>query len=125
MNPWGFIGTYREQVSYSICEKHAYIYIYIHENRQRKSTTLRFIQLRTGSAPGFVQRITCLAGNTRTKGWLPGAPGNRASWVELTKMFDIPGITQWKAIFGLQTDSARPGDSHYPIRAFPPRRQLV
>ena len=28
-------------------------------------------------------------------------------------------------IFGLQADCAGPGDSYYPIRAFPLRRQLV
>ena len=45
--------------------------------------------------------------------------------VELAKMLDIPGVAHWQAFFGLQADSARPGDSHYPIRAFPLRRQLV
>jgi hypothetical protein len=40
-------------------------------------------------------------------------------------MFDIPGVAHWNAIFGLQADCARPGDSYYPIRAFPLRRQLV
>jgi hypothetical protein len=54
-----------------------------------------------------------------------GRPGNRALWIELTKVFDIPGIAHWNAIFGLQADCARPGDSYYPIRAFPLRRQLV
>ena len=29
------------------------------------------------------------------------------------------------AIFGLQTDCTRPGDSYYPVRAFPLWRQLV
>jgi hypothetical protein len=29
------------------------------------------------------------------------------------------------AIFGLQTDCAGSGDSYYPVRAFPLRRQLV
>ena len=36
-------------------------------------------------------------------------------------MFDVPRV----GIFGLQADCARPGDSYYPIRAFPLRRQLV
>ena len=40
-------------------------------------------------------------------------------------MFDIPGIAHRNAIFGLQADCARPGDSYYPIRAFPLWRQLV
>jgi hypothetical protein len=52
-------------------------------------------------------------------------PGNRALWVKLTKMFNIPGVAHWNAILGLQADSARPGDSFHPIRAFPLRRQLV
>jgi hypothetical protein len=52
-------------------------------------------------------------------------PDNRALWVKLTKMFDIPGVAYWNAILGLQADSARPGDSFHPIRAFPLRRQLV
>ena len=52
-------------------------------------------------------------------------PDNRVLWVKLMKMFDIPGVAHWNAIFGLQADSARPGDSYYPIRAFPLRRQLV
>ena len=33
--------------------------------------------------------------------------------------------TDWDDILGLQADCARPGDSYYPIRAFPLRRQLV
>src|SRR3990170_7339244 len=59
------------------------------------------------------------------KKWLSGGPASRALWIELAKMFDIPGIAYWNAILGLQADCARPGDSHYPIRAFPLRRQLV
>ena len=51
--------------------------------------------------------------------------GNRTLWVELTKVFDIPGIAHWNAIFRLQADCAGPGDPYYPIRAFPLRRQLV
>ena len=59
------------------------------------------------------------------KRWFAGRPGNRASWVKLTKMFDVPGVAHWDSIFGLQADCAGPGDSYYPIRAFPLRRQLV
>ena len=40
-------------------------------------------------------------------------------------MFDVPGIAYWNTIFALQVDCARPGDSYYPIRAFPLWRQLV
>jgi hypothetical protein len=52
-------------------------------------------------------------------------PGNRALWVKLTKMLNVPGVIHWNTILGLQADSARPGDSFHPIRAFPLRRQLV
>ena len=40
-------------------------------------------------------------------------------------MLDVPGITHWDSIFGLQADCAGPGDSYYPIRAFPLWHQLV
>ena len=59
------------------------------------------------------------------KRWFVGRPGNRASWVKLTKMFDVPGVAHWDTIFGLQADCAKPGDSYYPIRAFLLWRQLV
>ena len=54
-----------------------------------------------------------------------GAPGNHALWVKLAKMFDIPRVAHWNAIFRLQVDCVGPGDSYYPIRAFPLWRQLV
>ena len=53
------------------------------------------------------------------KRWFAGDPGNRALWVKLAKMFDVPGVAHWNTIFGLQADYAGPGDSYYPIRAFP------
>ena len=59
------------------------------------------------------------------KRWLAGRPGSRALWVKLAKMFDVPRVAHWDSIFGLQADCARPGDSYYPIRAFPLWRQLV
>ena len=59
------------------------------------------------------------------KRWLAGRPGSRALWVKLAKMFDVPGIAHWDNIFGLQADCTGPGDSYYPIRAFPLWRQLV
>ena len=40
-------------------------------------------------------------------------------------MLDVPGVAHWNGIFGLQADCTRPGDSCYPIRAFPLWRQLV
>ena len=47
-----------------------------------------------------------------------GASRNRALWVKLVKIFDVPGVA-------LQADYAGPGDSYYPIGAFPLWRQLV
>ena len=40
-------------------------------------------------------------------------------------MLDVPGVARRNNIFGLQADCARPGDSYYPIRAFPLRCKLV
>ena len=40
-------------------------------------------------------------------------------------MLNVPGVTHQNSIFGLQADCAGPGDSYYPIRAFPLWRQLV
>ena len=40
-------------------------------------------------------------------------------------MLNVPGVTHRNGIFGLQVDYAGPGDSYYPIRAFPLWRQLV
>ena len=59
------------------------------------------------------------------KRWLAERPDNRASWVKLTKMFDVPGVAHWNTIFGLQAVCAGPGDSYYLIRAFPLWCQLV
>ena len=59
------------------------------------------------------------------KKWSAGRPGNRALWVKLAKMFDVPGVAHWNPIFGLQVDCAGPADSYYPVRAFPLWRQLV
>ena len=59
------------------------------------------------------------------KRWSAGGPGNRALWVKLAKMLDVPGVAHWDGIFGLQEDCAGPGDSYYPIRAFPLWHQLV
>ena len=51
--------------------------------------------------------------------------GNRALWVKLTKMLNVPGVAHRSAIFGLKADSARPSHSFHPVRAFPLRGQLV
>ena len=40
-------------------------------------------------------------------------------------MLNVPGVTHRNGIFDLQADCVGPGDSYYPIRAFPLRRQLV
>src|SRR3954471_19312822 len=78
-----------------------------------------------GSAPGFVQRITCNSGKTCTKRWLSDRVRQPRLMGKLTKMLDVPGVAHRKAIFGLKADGARPSDSFHPIRAFPLRRQLV
>ena len=54
-----------------------------------------------------------------------GRPDNLSLRVELSKMFNVSGIADRCAIFGLHADSAGPGDSNYPIWAFPLRCQLV
>ena len=59
------------------------------------------------------------------KKWFAGGPGNRALWVKLAKMFNVPGVAHRNSIFGLHADCAGPGDSYYPVRAFPLRPQLV
>ena len=56
---------------------------------------------------------------------LPGGSASRALRVKLAKMLNVPGVTHRNGIFGLQADCTGPGDSYYPIRAFPLRRQLV
>ena len=67
--------------------------------------------------------MPCLQG--LYKRWLAGGPDNRALWVKLVTMFNVPGVAHWNSIFGLQADCAGPGDSYYPIRAFPLWHQLV
>ena len=66
-----------------------------------------------------------LAGKACTKGGLPGGPASRALWVKLAKMLDVLGVAHWDSILGLQADCTGPGDSYYPIRAFPLWHQLV
>ena len=51
--------------------------------------------------------------------------GNRALWVKLMKMPNVPGVALRNVIFGHKADNARPSDSFHPVRAFPLRRQLV
>src|SRR6187399_550314 len=83
------------------------------------------LYLCTGSAPGFVRRITCNSGKTCTKGGCRNRFLNRALRVKLTKMLNVPGVAHRNAIFGLKADNARPSDSFHPVRAFPLWRQLV
>ena len=73
----------------------------------------------TGSAPGFVQRITSNSDKIVQKVVAGKASGNHTLWVKLTKMFNVPGVAHRNAIFGLNADSAGPSDSFHPIRAFP------
>ena len=66
------------------------------------------------TAARLVQKVVAGAGS-----------GNRALWVKLTKMLNVPGVAHRNAIFGLKAESARPSDSFHPVRAFPLRCQLV
>ena len=59
------------------------------------------------------------------KRWFAGGPVNRALWVKLAKMFNVPGVAHWNSIFVLQADCTGPGDSYYLVRAFPLWCQLV
>ena len=83
------------------------------------------LYLCTGSAPGFVQRITCNSGKTCTKGGCRNGFRQPRPTEKLTKMFYVPGVTHRNAIFGLKADSTGPCDLFHPIRAFPLRCQLV
>src|SRR4051812_27551524 len=69
---------------------------------------------------GYMHHRQCLY-----KRWLAGGPASRASRVKLAKMLNVPGVTHQNGILGLQADCVGPGDSYYPIRAFPLWRQLV
>src|SRR3954470_2993687 len=84
------------------------------------------LHLCSGSAPGFVQRITCNSGKTCTKGWLPD--GVRQPCLTGKTYEDAQyssRVAHRSAIFGLKADSTGPRDSFHPVRAFPLRRQLV
>ena len=83
------------------------------------------LYLCTGSAPGFVQRITCNIGKTCTKGGCrngfrqPRPTGKTYEDAQCSRSCSL------YAIFGLKADIARPSDSFHPLRAFPLWRQLV
>ena len=76
------------------------MHIYKHENEQ-ELYILKLIELRTGSVPGSVHRVICLAGKASTKKGVARGPGNHASCVKLAKMFDIPGVAHWNTILDL------------------------
>ena len=78
-----------------------------------------------GLRPALYKGLHATAARLVQKGGCRTGSDNRALWVKLTKMLDVPGVAHRNAIFGLKADSARPSDSFHPIRAFPLRRQLV
>ena len=78
-----------------------------------------------GLRPALYKGLYATAARLVQKEVAGKASGNRALRVKLTKMFIVPGVAHWNAIFGLKADSARPSDSFHPVRAFPLRRQLV
>ena len=56
---------------------------------------------------------------------LAGRPGKPRLMGKTCEDAQCSRVAHWNGIFGLQADCAGPGDSYYPIRAFPLRRQLV
>src|SRR3954464_11117530 len=83
------------------------------------------LYLCTGSAPGFVQRITCTSGKTCTKGGCQSRVRQPRLTGKTYEDAQCSGVAHRNAIFGLKADSARPSDSFHPVRAFPLLRQLV
>ena len=75
--------------------------------------------------PALYKGLHATAARLVQKGGCRTGSDNRALWVKLTKMLNVPGVAHRNAIFGLKADSASPSDSFHPIRAFPLRRQLV
>src|SRR3954463_9457896 len=69
---------------------------------------------------GYMHHRQCLY-----KRWLAGGPGKPRLTGKTCEDAQCPGVTHRNDIFGLQADCAGPGDSYYPIRAFPLWRQLV
>ena len=78
-----------------------------------------------GLRPALYKGLHATSARLVQKGGCRTGSDNRALWVKLTKMLDVPGVAHRNAIFGLKADSAGPSDSFHPIRAFPLRRQLV
>ena len=78
-----------------------------------------------GSAPGSVQRITCNSGKTCIERWLPDRVRQPRLMGKTYEDVRYSRSCSPDAIFDLQADCHGPGDSYYPIRAFPLRRQLV
>ena len=78
-----------------------------------------------GLRPALYKGLHATTARLVQKGGCRTGFDNRALWVKLTKMLDVPGIAHRNGIFGLKVDSARPSDSFHPVRAFPLRRQLV
>ena len=59
------------------------------------------------------------------KRWLVGGPGKPRLMGKTCEDAQCSRVAHWNGIFGLQADCTRPGDSYYPIRAFPLWHQLV
>ena len=83
------------------------------------------LYLCTGSAPGFVQRITCNIGKTCTKGgcrnrfWQPRPTGKTYEDAQCSRNCSP------ECHLRSQGGQRSPSDSFHPIKAFPLRHQLV
>ena len=94
----------------------------MHAITQGASASFTYAQ---GLRPALYKALHATAARLVKKVVAGKASSNRALRIKLTKMFNVPGFAHWNSIFSLQADCAGPGDSYYPIRAFPLCRQLV
>src|SRR3989337_1389734 len=113
MKPWRFINAYREAVLHSMSDNDG-------KQKEHEINKITVKHISFIYAQGL--RLALYKGSHATAARLVqkvvagGEPDNRALWVKLTKMFNVPRIVHWDPILGLQADSARPGDSFHPIR---------
>jgi len=104
---------------------HILIHIIMEINRKLYILRVSFPDCAQGLRLSLYIGLHALSARLSTKKEVAGDPNNHALGVKLAKMLDIPGIAHRNVILGLHTDCTGPGDSYYPIRAFPLWRQLV
>ena len=61
-----------------------------------------------GLHPALYKGLHATAARLVQKAVAGKASGNRALWVKLTKMFNVPGVAHRNAIFCLKANIARP-----------------